>query len=98
MDTETRRELLDVLDEAGKAHPAWRFGELVVNLAAYSGVDPSEIEDEELIRVAKDRLQNLSDLFDPAELERRSKWKGRCYTTAEVLERLRALEMSLERE
>jgi len=60
MTSETRRELLRVLDELGAQCPAVRFGQLMANLATLAkgpGVEAIwDAEDEELLQAAQQQL------------------------------------------
>ena len=54
---ETRRELLELLAELGRARPSWRLGQMLSNLAMAAGrLDTGgvwEIEDEEAITATR---------------------------------------------
>jgi hypothetical protein len=60
MSAETRRELLELLEELGRHYPEMRFGQLMLFLARLArGPEASavyDIEDAELIRAAKSAL------------------------------------------
>lgn len=48
----TRQELYRTLEDLGNDYVAWRFGELVANLAALAHVNLYDVEDEQLLEVA----------------------------------------------
>jgi hypothetical protein len=63
MTTEERRaELLEVLGELGRAHPHWRLGQALSNLAMAAGrLDPGavwDLEDDEALEAARRLLGN----------------------------------------
>ena len=59
---ETRAELLEVLGELGRAHPNWRLGQALSNLAMAAGrLDAGgvwDLEDEEALEAARRLLRN----------------------------------------
>ena len=61
MTSETRRELLRVLDELGAQCPDVRFGQLMANLATLAKGPTVEAiwdaEDEELLQAARQQLE-----------------------------------------
>ena len=63
MTSETRRELLRVLDELSTQCPDVRFGQLIANLATLAKGPTVEAvwdaEDEELLQAARQQLANF---------------------------------------
>jgi hypothetical protein len=63
MNRAVRDELLQVLSEYSDRAPEWRFGQLIANLsflARSSGPsDVYDVEDDELLEVARDHLQDF---------------------------------------
>ena len=59
---ETRAELLEALGELGRAHPNWRLGQALSNLAMAAGrLDAGgvwDLEDEEALEAARRLLRN----------------------------------------
>jgi hypothetical protein len=62
---ETRAELLAALAELGRAHPNWRLGQTLSNLAMAAGrLDAGgvwDLEDEEALAAARRLLGNRSE-------------------------------------
>lgn len=62
MNDDLERELVSALLEVRRLHPHWRFGQLVENVAAWSGADrPArawDVSDEDLLRAAREHLRN----------------------------------------
>lgn len=62
---ETRAELLEALADLGRAHPNWRMGQTLSNLAMAAGrVDSGgvwDLEDEEALAAARLLLEQRSD-------------------------------------
>jgi hypothetical protein len=58
---ETRTELLDALAELGRAHPTWRLGQTLSNLAMAAGrLDAGgvwDLEDDEALTAARRLLE-----------------------------------------
>jgi hypothetical protein len=58
---QTREELLEALADLGRAHPNWRLGQMLANVAMAAGrLDAGavwDIEDEEALRAVKEMLQ-----------------------------------------
>jgi hypothetical protein len=54
---ETRRRLLCVLEEFGNHYPAWRFGQMVSNIAGWNDTDTREIGDDQLLETAEAHLR-----------------------------------------
>ena len=54
------QQLLEALNQVQKAHPSWRFGQLVANISMFAkGPAKSavyDVEDEELLRAAREHL------------------------------------------
>ena len=57
------QELLDALGRVQRAHPSWRFGQLVANVSLFARgpVKSSvyDVEDEELLRAAQEPLTHI---------------------------------------
>lgn len=57
---ETTQQLLDALNQVQKAHPSWRFGQLVANISmtAKGPIKSAvyDVEDEELLKAARKHL------------------------------------------
>lgn len=57
----TNSELLETLEKLQKRYPHWRFGQLIVNVAAWAGKKKTEtvwdVSDEALLRAAKKHLK-----------------------------------------
>ena len=64
------QQLLDALSQVQKAHPSWRFGQLVANVSLFArGPVRSavyDVEDEELLRAAQEHLAQINSP-QPAE-------------------------------
>ena len=62
---ETRGELLMVLDELSRAHPSWRLGQMLANLAMAAGrLDAGgvwDLEDAEALTAARRLLENRTE-------------------------------------
>jgi hypothetical protein len=62
---ETRAELLDALAELGRAHPNWRLGQTLSNLAMAAGRLEAgavwDLEDEEALQAARRLLESRSE-------------------------------------
>ena len=58
---QTRGELLNALAELGRAHPNWRLGQMLANVAMAAGrLDAGavwDLEDEEALRAAQELLR-----------------------------------------
>jgi hypothetical protein len=52
-------ELFEVLAELRRRYPAWRFGQLVANIAGWADQDVWDVEDDRLIEAARSHLQAL---------------------------------------
>lgn len=61
MNTPAKRDLLLALDELSSAHPEWRLGQMIANLAVVARGATSEaiwdVEDEELLAAIRDQLK-----------------------------------------
>jgi hypothetical protein len=59
---ETRTELLDTLAELGRAHPNWRLGQTLSNLAMTAGRLEAgavwDLEEDEALEAARQLLKN----------------------------------------
>jgi len=62
---ETRAELLEALSELGRAHPSWRLGQTLSNLAMAAGrLDAGavwDLEDEEALEAARRLLRSRTE-------------------------------------
>jgi hypothetical protein len=58
--TSAREELINVLAELARRCPNLRYGQLVENMAGLTNVDTWDIEDEELLRAAKQFLETAA--------------------------------------
>jgi len=62
---ETTQQLLEALTQVQKAHPSWRFGQLVANVSMFAkGPVKSavyDVEDEELLKAAKAHLAQQTE-------------------------------------
>ncbi len=62
----TRAELLEALAELGRAHPSWRLGQTLSNLAMAAGrLDAGgvwDLEDEEALEAARRLLERRSSV------------------------------------
>ena len=62
---ETRVELLEVLAELGRAHPTWRLGQTLSNLAMAAGrLDAGgvwDLEDDEALTAARSLLDHRAE-------------------------------------
>ena len=69
------QELLDALGRVQRAHPSWRFGQLVANVSLFARgpVKSSiyDVEDDELLRAAQEHLTHISaiELVEKAQME-----------------------------
>ena len=61
-------ELFAALRELHRRHPHWRFGQMIVNLAAMSGTtrpgEPYDVPDERLVKAARDLLSKRPAMAD----------------------------------
>jgi hypothetical protein len=57
MSSNPRAELLAVLAELGQRYPAWRFGQLLANVAGWADQDIWDVEDRQLLDAARLHLQ-----------------------------------------
>ena len=53
-----RKELFGVLEELSSHYPNWRFGQLVANMAGIAEVNIWDLEDDQLLAVARDHLEH----------------------------------------
>ena len=60
MTNSTRTELFRVLEELSNRYPHWRIGQLVANMAGIADVNIWDVEDGQLVAVAKDHLEHRS--------------------------------------
>ena len=64
MSDETRRALVSILDQLMQAHPEWRIGQLVANiafLAHQTNTATWDVENEEFIQTARQHLQRMAE-------------------------------------
>ena len=50
-------DLLEVLAALRRRYPAWRFGQLIANVAGWADVEIWDIEDETLLEAARAHLE-----------------------------------------
>jgi hypothetical protein len=60
MKTPQQPELLAVLAELWRRYPAWRFGQLIANVAGWADQDVWDVEDEHLVDAAREHLRALA--------------------------------------
>jgi len=60
MITPQQSDLSAVLAELRRRYPAWRFGQLIANIAGWADQDVWDIEDEQLMEAARSHLQALA--------------------------------------
>jgi hypothetical protein len=51
-----RSELLTLLAEVGNRYPHWRLGQLIENVAGWTGEDLWDVQDEQLLKAAREHL------------------------------------------
>ena len=60
---DTTHQILEALDQLHKAHPSWRFGQLVANVSLFAkGLVKSavwDVEDQEFLKAAQEHLAQL---------------------------------------
>ena len=64
MSDDTRRDILDVLDNLMQEHPDWRVGQLVANIAFLARQTNSatwDVENEEFVQTARQHLQRMAE-------------------------------------
>lgn len=66
MNSEQQTELQTLLAELWRRYPAWRFGQLVANVAGWADQEIWDVEDEQLLAAAQEHLQQLSPSAAPA--------------------------------
>lgn len=63
--SETRRQILEALDQMSDLHPDWRFGQMVANVSAWAkGATQSavwDVEDPEFLKAALEHLARGTD-------------------------------------
>ena len=67
-DTDPRAELFAALAELARRYPDWRFGQLVCNLADWSGETAWDAEDTELLAAARRHLAQPTPAQQPARI------------------------------
>jgi hypothetical protein len=55
-----REQLITVLAEVARRCPGLRYGQLIENMAGLTNIDTWDIEDEELLRAAKQFLETAA--------------------------------------
>jgi hypothetical protein len=66
MTSEQQAELQTTLAELWRRYPAWRFGQLVANVAGWADQELWDVEDEQLLAAAQEHLQQLTPSEAPA--------------------------------
>jgi hypothetical protein len=54
-------ELFEALGELRRCYPEWRFGQSIANLAGWANQDVWDVEDEQLLAVAREHLKSLRE-------------------------------------
>ncbi len=57
MNTPEPTDLLEALVELRRRYPAWRFGQLIANVAGWADQDVWDIEDDVLLATARSHLE-----------------------------------------
>jgi hypothetical protein len=57
MTTATSTDLLEVLAELRRRYPAWRFGQLIANVAGWADEEVWDVEDDALLKAARSHLE-----------------------------------------
>jgi hypothetical protein len=57
MTTPKPADLLEVLAELHRRYPAWRFGQLVANVAGWADQEVWDVEDDVLLEAARSHLE-----------------------------------------
>jgi hypothetical protein len=57
---ERRAELMEAIAELQRRYPAWRLGQLIVNVAGWADQEVWDVEDEQLLAAARLHLQQLA--------------------------------------
>jgi hypothetical protein len=60
MITPKASDLLEVLAELRRRYPAWRFGQLVANVAGWADQELWDVEDDILAEAARSHLEALA--------------------------------------
>jgi hypothetical protein len=60
MNAPQQSELLTVLAELRRRYPAWRFGQLIANIAGWADEDVWDVQDERLVEAARSHLRALA--------------------------------------
>lgn len=61
MSQDPRADLLVVLAELSRRYPDWRLGQLVANVAGWADQEVWDVEDVELLRAARQHLQQATE-------------------------------------
>ena len=64
MSSDTRSDLLAVLEKLMREHPDWRIGQLVANIAFLARQTNSatwDVENEEFVQTARQHLQRMAE-------------------------------------
>jgi hypothetical protein len=64
MSTPRESELFEVLAELRLRYPAWRFGQLIANVAGWADQDVWDVEDDRLLKAARSPLEALTQRED----------------------------------
>ena len=59
MNDEQRADLLAAIAELSRRYPAWRFGQLVANVAGWADREIWDVEDHQLLAATQAHLQQL---------------------------------------
>jgi hypothetical protein len=54
------KDLLEVLAELHRRYPAWRFGQLVANVANWTDHEVWDVEDDVLLKAARSHLEEVT--------------------------------------
>lgn len=57
MITPKEADLFEVLAELRQRYPAWRFGQLIANVAGWADKDVWDVEDDDLLETARSHLE-----------------------------------------
>ncbi|MCY2988312.1 MAG: hypothetical protein NTY19_10685 [Planctomycetota bacterium] len=60
MITAEQADLLDVLAELRRQYPAWRFGQMIANVAGWADQEIWDIQDDILLEAARLHIQALA--------------------------------------
>jgi len=60
MSNVNRDELAAALAELSRYYPEWRFGQLIANVCGWADKEMWDVEDEELLSVARAHLEEIN--------------------------------------